>query len=124
MTEHAHGSLGNADISAAQISLKKGSPWRSKLEGTDPYQVEHDALFAAIRSDTPHNEVEYGAHSTMTAILGRMATYSGKIVTWDEAINSKLSLWPAELDWKANPPTLPDAAGLYPIPMPGVSQAF
>jgi predicted dehydrogenase len=124
VTEHAHGSLGYADISAATITQKSGSAWRSKLESDDPYQVEHDALFAAIRGDTPHNEVEYGAQATMTAILGRMATYSGKIVTWDEAFGSKLAPWPAELDWKANPPTLPDAAGLYPIPTPGVSQAF
>jgi myo-inositol 2-dehydrogenase/D-chiro-inositol 1-dehydrogenase len=124
VTEHAHGSLGNCDISRASIAPKKGEAWRSKLDGGDPYQVEHDVLFAAIRNDTPHNEVEYGAHSTMTAILGRMATYSGKIVTWDDAINSKLSLWPAELDWKAQPPTLPDASGLYAIPMPGAAHSF
>jgi hypothetical protein len=60
----------------------------------------------------------------MTAILGRMATYSGKVVTWDDAINSKLALWPAELDWKAQPPTLPDASGLYAIPAPGVTHSF
>jgi len=124
VTEHAHGSLGNCDISAAAITPKKGEAWRSRLEGSDPYQVEHDVLFAAIRNDTAHNEAEYGAHSTMTAILGRMATYTGKIVTWDDAINSKLSLWPAELDWKAQPPTLPDASGLYAIPTPGVTHAF
>jgi hypothetical protein len=94
------------------------------LESTDPYQVEHDVLFAAIRNGTPHNEVEYGAHSTMTAILGRMATYSGKVLTWDEAFNSQVSLWPAELDWKASPPTLPDAAGLYAIPTPGVTRVI
>jgi predicted dehydrogenase len=124
VTEHAHGSQGSSDISAASITPRQGAAWRSRLESTDPYQVEHDVLFAAIRNGTPHNEVEYGAHSTMTAILGRMATYSGKVLTWDEAFNSQVSLWPAELDWKASPPTLPDAAGLYAIPTPGVTRVI
>jgi len=124
VSEHAHGSEGSADISSAQITPRKGGAWRSRLESGDPYQVEHDALFAAIREEAPYDEVENGAHATLTAILGRMATYSGQIVTWQDALDSKLSLWPKELDWKAVPPTLPDAAGRYPIPVPGVTQAF
>ena len=55
----------------------------------NPYQVEHDDLFHAIRNDLPYNESEYGAHSTLTAIMGRMATYSGKEIDWDKALNSK-----------------------------------
>ena len=61
----------------------------------NPHQVEHDDLFAAIRTSKPYNEGDYGAKSTMTAILGRMATYSGKVVKWDEAINSDISMCPS-----------------------------
>ena len=60
----------------------------------------------------------------MTAILGRMATYSGKIVKWDEAINSQLDLSPEELAWDAEPPVLPGPDGCYACAMPGVTKAF
>ena len=60
----------------------------------------------------------------MTAILGRMASYSGKLVTWEEAINSQLDLSPKSLAWDADPPSLPGADGEYAIPMPGITKAF
>ena len=85
----------------------------------DPYQLEQDALFVAIRRGDAYNETEYGAHSTMTSILGRMATYSGKVVAWDEAINSEIDLSPASYDFSADPPVMPDANGRYPLPVPG-----
>ena len=69
-----------------------GETWRYRGPTPDPYQVEHDDLFASIRAGNPINEAEAGAKSTMTAILGRMCTYSGKEITWDEAINSKINL--------------------------------
>jgi hypothetical protein len=125
VSEHAHGSGGSADISAASITAKDGARWRSKLESGDPYQIEHDVLFAAIRKDTPHFEAEYGATSTMTAILGRMATYCGRPVKWDEALASQITLWPAaggDLTWITEPPTLPDGDGRYPIATPGVTR--
>ena len=87
-----------------------------------PYQVEHDVLFAAIRNDTPHNEAEYGAHSTMTAILGRLATYSGKTVTWDEAFNSNLRLAIDAHSWNETPRDLPNEQGAYEIPIPGLTK--
>jgi myo-inositol 2-dehydrogenase / D-chiro-inositol 1-dehydrogenase len=125
VTEHAHGPLGSSDISAAAISFADGKRWRSELESGDPYQIEHDVLFEAIRKDLPHDEAETGAKATMTAILGRMATYSGRVVTWDEALASQLSLGPLDPDpsWTSEPPTVPDASGRYPIPMPGVTRA-
>jgi predicted dehydrogenase len=122
VSEHAHGALGVADVSGATIALPDGKRWRSELDAGDPFQVEHDHLFAAIRADTPYNEAENGAYSTMTAILGRMATYSGRVVSWGEALASNISLAPAELDWKADPPTMPDEEGRYPIPTPGVTR--
>ncbi|MCB9916478.1 MAG: Gfo/Idh/MocA family oxidoreductase [Planctomycetes bacterium] len=124
VSEHAHGSQGTADIGAGRIQGPGGWSWRFEGETGDPYQNEHDALFAAIRADAEYNEAEYGAHSTLTAILGRMATYSGQVVSWEQALNSELALVPAAYAWDAAPPTLPDAEGRYPIPMPGATRAF
>ena len=64
-------------------------------------------------------DAENGAKSTMSAILGRMATYSGKVVSWDDAMKSKLSLVPESLTWDSPAPVQPNAAGLYDIPTPG-----
>ena len=55
----------------------------------------------------------------MTAIMGRMATYSGKIITWDEAVNSKVNLAPEPYSWDAKPQSLPDSNGMYALPIPG-----
>lgn len=93
----------------------------SNSEGHNPYQEEHNRLFASIRNNEVINNGEYGAKSTMTAILGRMATYSGKVITWEEAMKSELSLVPEELSWDANPPVIPNEDGSYPIPIPGKS---
>ncbi len=92
------------------------------LEDPNPYQVEHDQLFKAIKGASYINNAEYGAMSTMTAILGRMATYSGKGISWEEAINSTKSIMPEVFDWKANPPSMPDKDGRYVIPTPGVTE--
>jgi predicted dehydrogenase len=59
--------------------------WKYSGGKPNPYQVEHDALFAAIRSGKPINNGDYMARSTMIAILGRMATYTGQRVTWEQA---------------------------------------
>ena len=58
----------------------------------------------------------------MTAIFGRMATYSGQMLSWDEALASEVSIAPERYAWDAPPPTLPDADGRYPIPTPGVTR--
>jgi len=55
----------------------------------------------------------------MTAIMGRMATYSGKVIEWDAALKSDINLFPDKLDWDANPKVTPDADGLYKIAVPG-----
>ncbi len=124
VSEHAIGTDGTADVSGGRIRTAGGWEWEHDGERPNPYQVEHDVLFAAIRNDTPHDEARNGAHATMTAILGRMATYSGKQVTWDEALASELDLAPAELAWSADPPSLPDADGRYRLPIPGTTAAL
>jgi predicted dehydrogenase len=102
-----------------------GETWRHRNNNDiDPYQLEHDVLFDAIRNNKPHHEVEFAAYSSLTSILGRMAIYSGKMVEWDQALNSKLDLSPKSYAWDAPPPTVPDANGYYPIPKPGVTVAF
>jgi hypothetical protein len=51
--------------------------------------------------------------------MGRMATYSGVVINWEDALNSEISIMPKEYSWDATPPTVPDEHGFYPIPMPG-----
>ena len=73
----------------------------------------------------PYGEAQQGAAATMTAILGRMATYSGQRVTWDEAMASDLQLVPDDLtDFSSPPPVLPDKDGRYPVAVPGVSKPY
>lgn len=86
---------------------------------TNPYQQEHNELFASIRSGGAINDTEYGAKSTMTAIMGRMATYTGQVISWDEAMESEQQLITDDLDWDSTPPVVPDEDGNYPVPMPG-----
>ena len=124
VSEHAHGSKGTANVSSGRIEFTDGSDWRYRGESPNPYQVEHDVLFNAIRTDTEHNEMDYGASSTMTAILGRLATYSGRSVSYEEALNSEIELKPEDYAWDAAPPTVPNADGIYPIPQPGVTKPF
>jgi myo-inositol 2-dehydrogenase/D-chiro-inositol 1-dehydrogenase len=122
VSEHAQGTKGTATISDASIKPNGGEAWRYRGPKPDPYQVEHDDLFASIRSGKHINEAEAGAKSSMTAILGRMCTYSGKVLSWDEAINSQISLAPDEFSMAATPKSLPDASGLYQLAVPGLTK--
>ncbi|MBI3462396.1 MAG: Gfo/Idh/MocA family oxidoreductase [Planctomycetes bacterium] len=123
ISEHVHGSKGSAEINEYEIRVKGEEPWRYRSRGdANPYQQEHDDLFAAIRSGSPYSEAENGALSTLTSILGRMATYSGKVVTWEEALNSNISLAPQEYSFKATPPVVPGPDGYYAIAVPGQSR--
>lgn len=98
------------------------NPWQCQRKPADMYDLEHQALFAAIREGKPINNGRYMALSTMMGILGRMATYTGQKITWEEAFNSQQTLAPSAYTWDATPPTLPDANGRYPIAMPGVTK--
>ena len=68
------------------------------------YQTEHDELFASIRSGKPINNGEYMARSTLLAIMGRMAAYTGQEITWEMATNSRESSDPSGYTWDARPP--------------------
>ncbi len=86
----------------------------------DPSVKTISDLVDSIYAGSPLNESEVGAMATMTTVLGRMATYSGKSITWEEAFNSDLELGPHDLaSWDREAPFSPDADGAYPIPVPG-----
>jgi len=100
--------------------------WKYKGPGCNAYQVEHDLLFDAIRGNKPYNETERCAKAAMAGILGRMAAESGKRITWEKAMASKLELAPG-LDaytMDSEPPVKPDADGRYPVAMPGRSKVL
>jgi len=110
-----------------EISDFKGNKIYShnRENNPNPYQVEHDELFAAIvKGEYKFADAENGAKSTMTAILGRNATYSGKVITWDEALNSDINLMPNTLAWDAMPKVLPNADGYYPFAIPGKTKVI
>ncbi len=89
----------------------------------NPYQQEHNELFAAVKTgDYRLNDTEMGANSTMTAILGRMATYSGQTISWEEAMATDLSLVPELNSFNDQAPVVPDNDGKYPVPVPGVTK--
>ena len=119
------GTKGKIQCGAANIVDHKGKllfQFDKKAEN-NPYQTEHDELFAAIaKGEYKFADAENGAMSTMTSILGRMATYSGQMIEWDKALNSGLNLQPKEYAWDAKPPVLPNEDGFYPIAIPGVTK--
>ena len=119
------GTKGKIAAGAANIVDMKGKvlyQYDTKLEN-NPYQTEHDELFASIaKGEYKFADADNGARSTMTSILGRMATYSGQVVEWDKAINSGIDLHPKVYDWNALPPVLPNDDGYYPIATPGVTK--
>jgi len=126
VTEFAHGTKGHADLSGSKIYEhgKKEPVWNTKVNHNG-HQQEHHDLFADIRAGKIPNEAEYGAKSTMTAILGRLATYSGKMLDWDSAINSKIQL--ADVDsltsFQDEAPLQPNERGSYNIAVPGKFKA-
>ncbi|WP_044173259.1 Gfo/Idh/MocA family protein [Flectobacillus major] len=116
------GTKGKIMFDAGQIADYKGNTLfkHNASKDPNPYQVEHDELFEAIaKGQYKFADAENGAKSTMTSILGRMATYSGQVVSWDKAITSGISLAPKTFAWDADMPLKPDANGLYPVAIPG-----
>jgi len=117
-SDHFFGTKGHAVITPKH-EIDGENPWRFEGSGGNMYQLEHEALFQSIRSGRPINNGLYMSRSTMLAILGRMVTYTGQAISWEDAINSNESLAPTSYSWDAEPPTLPDENGKYPVAMPG-----
>ncbi|MGB5371260.1 MAG: Gfo/Idh/MocA family oxidoreductase [Flavobacteriaceae bacterium] len=123
VSEFFQGTKGTVSTEGDNATLKDwGGKTLFEHRGKDdpnPYQVEHDKLFESIRKGGVIADAENGAKSTLSAIMGRMATYSGKIIKWDEAMQSNLDLAPDDLSWDSPAPVQPNADGTYTVPAPG-----
>ena len=115
VAEYAHGSKGSRGVAVG------GGP---KLESGNPYDQEHVDLVKAIRNNCKLNEGWHGAVSSMTAVFGRMATWSGQVLQWDDAIAKGPDESPERLAWDALPRHLPGPDGRYPMAVPGVYKAY
>jgi predicted dehydrogenase len=117
VSEALTGTRGTCLTQASQRYVIKGEkPWQYPREkDNEPYLHEHVDLIASIRAGKPINELKSVAESTLTAIMGRMSAYTGKIVTWDQALNSAESLVPAKLEWGALPVPPVAVPGLTPL---------
>ena len=103
--EVVRGTKGQARILANEIEGE--NPWRfdqREAKRIDMYDMEHVALFDSIREGRPINNGRYMANSTMLAIMGRMCTYTGQALTWDQCLNSQERLGPKEYAWNDDVP--------------------
>jgi predicted dehydrogenase len=124
------------DVSEAAEGTRGISNCAGKIEGENAWQYsgpkvrghqqEQTDLVAALRAGRRYNEGHYGATSSFTAVLGRMATYSGQIVKWEDAAQQGPDEFPygQQLTYDSEPPVLPDGDGKYPVPVPGVYKAY
>jgi len=100
---------------ADRATITGETNWRFRGEKNSPFDQEHTDLIASIRAGKPYNELEGVIEGTLTAIMGRMSAYTGKEVTWEQALNSKEELVPADLAWDMSIP-------VPPVAMPGKTE--
>jgi predicted dehydrogenase len=113
VNDYVIGTHGVADIQ--HHSIKGKNDWKATKDKSDNmYQNEHDELFASIRSGKVINNGDYMCQSTLMAIMGRMATYTGQVITWEMAKNSKEDLTPAKYEFGDLP--------VPPVARPGVTK--
>lgn len=98
-----------------QPRIEGKANWTFSGQQYNMYQREHDLLFASIRKNQPMNDGKRMATSTMLAIMGRMAAYTGKQVTWDEAMNAQEKLFPEHLEWEGH-------LDIQPLARPGIAK--
>jgi hypothetical protein len=112
--DYIQGTKGTALVLKHEVTPNGGDPW--KFEGKKPsmYDHEHVELFQGIRSGNHLNNGQYMSYSTMLAIMGRMACYTGQEITWEQAINSQEDLSPAAYEWGDNP--------VPPVAIPGITK--
>jgi len=114
------GTKGRCDLLKHRIEGEVN--WRYEGPKSNMYVAEHQALFRAIRSGNPINNGHYMVTSTRLALLGLLCAYSGRQITWEEALKSQFRLGPEECDFNTEPPVKPDENGIYPVPIPGVTK--
>jgi len=103
--ERLVGTKGMCDVDQYTINGKRVA----QREKISPYVQEHTDLIESIRTGKPLNELKNVAESTLTAIMGRMSAYTGKKVTWEQALNSQEDLMPKELTLDMSKPVDPVA---------------
>jgi predicted dehydrogenase len=107
-----------------QLADRANLVWEPKVadDEKNPYRTEWKDLIAAIRNDKPYNEAKRGAEASLVTSMGRMAAHTGRVVTYDDILNSKHEFAPdiANLTPDGPAPLKPDAKGFYPVPEPGV----
>ena len=117
-SDYILGTKGSATIGRGPLPRIEGQKkWTFQGTKYDMYQAEHDALFASIRQGKPLNDGARMVTSTMLAIMGRMAAYTGQQVTWDQAMNSKERLGPDKVEWNMSLPVAP-------MSLPGVNKVI
>jgi predicted dehydrogenase len=112
------GTKGQANLAERKRGMTiqgASTKWHFDGKENNLYQAEHDELFASIRAARPINNGEYMAKSTLLAIMGRMAAYTGQQITWEMALNSKEDLTPPRYDWDV-------ALEVPQVAMPGVTK--
>src|SRR5439155_25301233 len=115
VSEALAGTKGKCQVDRHTIDHKPIVSREQSKRGTDPYVQEHTDLIEHIRAGKPINELKTVAESTMTAILGRMCAYTGKPLTWEQALNSQQETMPSSLAWDMSLSTPP-------VAMPGKTQ--
>jgi len=115
------GTKGKASVKACRLWGETNWRWQGQC---DPYQVEHDKLFAAIRAGEPINCGHYMARSTMITVMGQLSCYTGKEISWDQINQSDFYYPPKPEECRdgMEPPTKPEPNGTYPVPSPGRAQ--
>ena len=117
------GTKGTAYVMHGNITGE--NPWQFDGQSPDPFLQEHREFFESIREGSPLHCGDYMTRSTLMTIMGQLSCYSGQEITWEEAEQSEYVLPPAPEDctWDMEPPTEPDADGVYPVPAtPGVTE--
>jgi predicted dehydrogenase len=115
------GTKGRCDLVKAKIEGETN--WHFQGDSGNSYDLEHKALFSAIRSGKPINCGDYMVASTFVAVMGQLASYSGKKLTYEQISQSDFEFAPKVADVSLNmePPVKPDEKGNYSVPLPGIA---
>lgn len=109
-------------VNVLRHRIEGENEWRYDGPDGNMYDLEHQALFDAIRNGGYINNGDYMATSTMLGIVGRMVGYTGDALTWEQAMNSQEVLGPQSYAMDAEPPVMPKPDGSYEVAIPGVTQ--
>jgi myo-inositol 2-dehydrogenase / D-chiro-inositol 1-dehydrogenase len=93
------GSKGKCELGWGSAKITGATQWRYQGPKVSSHQVEHDELYADIRQGIIPNDGDRMANSTLMGIAGRMAAYTGREVTWEQALSSRLKTMPDKVNW-------------------------